>query len=89
MNSKTLITIAIVAGAGVLAWMYYRARTGTTGITPQPSGFDYAGAVTPFRSSEGKTIVGGAVPRSTATTTAPAPTIAPEYSRTVPIWGTL
>src|SRR5688572_19455250 len=91
VKPKTMIGIVLLAGAGIALWMYVRARAGlsSTGIIPQPSGFNYAGATEPFRSSDGKTIIGGAVPRSTTTTTTAAPAPAPYYDPTVPQWGTL
>jgi hypothetical protein len=73
---KTLIGIAILAGAGYLAWSFYKQSLGVQAgnrIAPQPSGFDYASAipqpVNP-RTSAGHQIIGTAVPRTTTTTTA-------------------
>lgn len=92
MKPKTAIVLVVLAGAGVLAWMYFRARQGADNlgrIIPQESGFDYAGAMPPpprTRPADSP-IIGTAVPRTSTGAggnTAPAvpQTTTPAYSGT-------
>lgn len=73
---KTLIGLLILAGAGYLAYGFYKQSQGVTTdgrIIPQPSGFNYAGTpVQDARTSAGHQIVGTAVPRTTPITTTTA-----------------
>jgi hypothetical protein len=76
-----LIGLAILAGAGYLAWMFYKQSQGPTTadgrIVPQPSGFNYAGTPVqdPVRTRPPDApIIGTAVPRTTPITTTTATT---------------
>jgi hypothetical protein len=95
MKPKTVILIVALTGAGALAWMYFKARAGVSStMIPQPSGFDYAAAVTPIPRTRpaDSPIIGHAVPRTSITTAPPAvsgaggytvPAIVPEFDEPI------
>lgn len=73
MKGSTLIGIVIIAGAGALAWYWYRSsnRMDNGRIIPQPSSFDYAAAIpqqTGRTAPIDATITGNAIPRDPTVT---------------------